>query len=425
MSIMRITARARALAFVVSMSLLAGCVSTRHERTTNALPSAPATRQAETRTPVTILVSVDGLGANRLGTGLTPRLDALAANGVLGSMRPSFPTNTFPNHTTLVTGLRPDHHGIVDQRMRDPGKPGVTFRNSDPLTNRDPFWWNQIDPIWLQAERAGIRTGTLYWVGSDVPINGKMASDWWPYDDKVTSERRVETVLDWMRRPAAIRPRFVTLYFDIVDKAAHNLGYGSPEELDAIRTVDSQIGRLADALAAMGQPANLVIVSDHGMAPVPAEHIRPLSDVIDPEIMESISEGPLLDIFPKPDKEKAVAEKLANPPPHLSCWPRDKIPTHLRFGRNSRVPPWLCLADAGYSFPINPRPYTKGEHGFDPDTPGLAATFIAIGPAFISGRTLARFDNVDVYPLLCRLIGITPKPSDGNAETLATILRAP
>lgn len=412
----------RPLAFPCAfIAALAGCAVP--ERPPAApLAAAPA---AEVRGPVTMLVSIDGLGANRLGKGLTPRLDALAAAGVRGAMRPSFPTNTFPNHVTLVTGLRPDHHGIVDQRMRDPARPGVTFRNADPLTNRDPFWWNQIDPIWLQAERAGVRTGIMYWVGGDVPINGAMASDWWPYDDKVTSARRVETVLDWMRRPAAIRPRFVTLYFDVVDKAAHNLGYGSPEEQAAIRAVDGEIGRLADALAAMDQPANLVIVSDHGMVPVPVDHIRPLADVIDPAIMESISEGPLLDIFPRPGREAAVAAKLASPPPHLTCWPKDKIPARLRFGANPRVPPWLCMADAGYSFVITPRAYTKGEHGFAPDTPGLAATFIAVGPAFVQGRVVATFDNVDVYPLLRRLIGLPPQPSDGNAQTLAPILRKP
>lgn len=374
---------------------------------------------------MTILVSIDGLGANRLGTGLTRRLDAIAADGVRGSMRPSFPTNTFPNHVTLVTGLRPDHHGVVDQKMRDPDKPGVTFKNSDPFTNRDPFWWDQADPIWLQAERAGVRTATMFWVGGDVAFKGKRPSAWWTYDSAITAAQRVDMVVDWARRPAATRPAFVTLYFDMVDKASHGNGYGSPEELAAIALVDEQVGRLADALAAMGQPANLVIVSDHGMVPVPPDHIRPLSDVIDPAIMESITEGPLLEIFPRPGHEAAVAARLASPPPHLTCWPRDKVPARLLFGTNRRAPPWQCMADGGYSFPENPRPYTKGEHGFDPDTPGVAATFIAAGPAFRERMTIPRFDNVDLYSLLCRLIGLRPEPSDGSIKSLAPILRQP
>lgn len=396
--------------------MLSACVAT-------PLPVTIAAPEAA-HVPVTILISVDGLGANRLGKGLTPRLDALAAAGVSGSMRLSFPSNTFPNHVTLVTGLRPDRHGIVDQKMRDPARPGVTFRNSDPLTNRDPFWWDQIDPIWLQAERAGIRAGTMYWVGSDVAIRGKRASMWWPFDNTVTSIQRVDTVLDWLRRPSAERPKLALLYFDVVDRASHNQGYDSPEERAAIAEADTQIGRLADTLAALRQPVNLVIVSDHGMAPVPPDHIKPLSDVIDPTIMEAISEGPLLDIYPLPGKDAAVAARLATPPPHLTCWARKDIPVRFRYGANPRVPPYLCMADIGWSFPERPKGYTKGEHGYDPDEPAVAAMFIGNGPAFARGKTLPRFDNIDVYPLLRDLIGLPPATGvDGSDAPFRDVVK--
>lgn len=388
-----------------------------------ATPRPVSSAAVEQRALITVMISVDGLGANRLGKGLTPRLDAIAAAGVGGSMRPSFPTNTFPNHITLATGLRPDHHGIVDQKMRDPARPGVTFKNTDPLTNRDPFWWDQVDPIWLQAERAGIRTGTMYWVASDVAIKGKRPSWWWPYDNGINSAMRVETVLDWVRRPSATRPAFMMLYFNAVDYASHNQGYGSPEETAAIREVDTQIGRLVDTLAAIGQPANIVIVSDHGMAPVPVDHIKPLSEVIDPAIMDAITEGPLLDIFPKPGKETEVAAKLASPPLHLTCWARQNIPSRFKFGTNPRTPPFLCMADTGWSFPENPKNYIKGEHGYDNADPAVASIFIATGPAFRSGVRLERFDNVDVYPLMVKLIGITPTQNDGTDTVFAPALK--
>jgi predicted AlkP superfamily pyrophosphatase or phosphodiesterase len=388
-------------------------------------PAAHPAAATEVRAPITILISIDGLGANRLGQGLTPRLDAIAAAGVSGSMRPSFPANTFPNHVTLVTGLRPDHHGIVDQKMRDPARPGVTFKNTDPLTNRDPFWWDQIDPIWLQAERAGIRTATMYWVGSDVAIKGKRPSWWWPYDNGIDSAQRTETVLDWVRRPPPTRPRLILLYFNAVDYASHNLGYGSPAELAAIGEVDKQIGRLSDSLAELGQPANLVIVSDHGMAPVPPEHIRPISDIVDPAIIDAITEGPLLDIFPKPGKDAEVAAHLAKPPPHLTCWARKDLPARFRFGTHPRAAPFLCMADTGWSFPEQPKGFTKGEHGYDPTDPAVAAVFMATGPAFRRGVRLDRFDNVDVYSLMAKLVGITPTPSDGSAAVFAPALTSP
>jgi predicted AlkP superfamily pyrophosphatase or phosphodiesterase len=306
-----------------------------------------------------------------------------------------------------VTGVRPDRHGIVDQKMRDPRRPGVTFKNTDPLTNRDPFWWSEADPIWLQAERAGIRTGTLYWVGSDVAIGGKRASIWWPFDSEITSAQRVDTVLDWLRRPAN-RPQFVLLYFDAVDRASHTQGYGSPEERAAIAQVDEEVGRLSDTLAEMRQPVNLLVVSDHGMAPVPPEHIHPLREVVDPAIMESITEGPLLDIYPKPGREAEVAARLAHPPEHLTCWSKAKLPSRFHYGANARVAPFVCMADVGWSWPENPKTFTKGEHGYDPNAPEVAATFIANGPAFVRGRRLPRFDNVDLYPLLRDLIGLPP-----------------
>lgn len=405
----------RSLFAAVAALTLSACVAT---------PRPASTAVAvEQRPTITVMISADGLGANRLGKGLTPRLDAIASAGVSGLMRPSFPTNTFPNHITLATGLRPDKHGIVDQKMRDPAKPGVTFKNIDPLTNRDPFWWNQLDPIWLQAERAGIRTGTMYWVASDVAINGKRPSWWWPYDNGIQSEQRVETALDWVRRPPETRPRFIMLYFNAVDYASHNQGYESPEELAAIREVDTQIGRFVDTLAAIGQPANIVIVSDHGMAPVPVDHIKPLSDVIDPAIMEAITEGPLLDIFPKPGKDAEVAAKLANPPPHLTCWAKKDIPSRFKFGMNPRTPPFLCMADTGWSFPEFPKNFIKGEHGYDNADPAVASIFIATGPAFRSGVRLERFDNVDVYPLMAKLIGIKPTPNDGTDAVFAPALK--
>lgn len=380
-------------------------------------PAGPATgalAATEQRAPVTILVSIDGLGADRLGKGLTPRLDALAAAGVAGSMRPSFPATTFPNHVTLVTGLRPDRHGIVDQRMRDPARPGVTFQNSDPLTNRDPFWWNGIDPIWLQAERAGIGTGAMYWVGADVAINGQRPSIWWPFDNNVTSAQRTDTLLDWLRRPEG-RPQFLLLYFDVVDRAAHNIGYDAPETRAAIAEADAEVGRLVDGLAAMRQPANLLVVSDHGMAAVPPGHIRPRSDLVDPAIMDAISEGPLIDIHPKPGREAEVAAKLARPPAHVTCWAKDRLPPRFRYGTHPRVAPFLCMANVGWSFPIAPKGFTKGEHGYDPDAPEVAAVFIATGPAFRARTRLPRFDNVAVYPLLRDLLGLPPQPGvDGT-----------
>lgn len=385
----------------------------------------PAATSVSTR-PLTLLISVDGLRPDSLHIGRTPHLDALADGGVAGTMRPVFPANTFPNHITMVTGQTPDHHGIVDNAMRDPQRPGVTWKISDPAVNRDPFWWDSATPIWVTAERAGIRTATMFWPGSDAPIQQVRPSDWFTYDAAVTSTQRVDAVLDWARRPDASRPAFITLYLDVVDKASHNQGYDSDGERAAIVQVDQAIGRLRAGLEVMGRPVNILLVSDHGMAPVPAAQVRPIGDIVDPAIMESITQGPWLDIYPLPGKDAEVAARLLTRWPNVDCWRREDIPARYAYGRNPRVAPFVCMARLGWSFVEKPRAYVKGEHGFDPDEPSMRAVFIANGPAFDRRfRPPEAFPNVNVYDLLARLIGVTPQANDADPAVLDGLLARP
>ena len=388
-------------------------------------PAAPLATAAPTA-PVTILVSIDGFRPDYLRGGNTPNLDALAAAGVEGPMRPSFPTLTFPNHYTLVTGVRPDRHGVVDNTMEDPRRPGVQFKISDPKQTGDRFWWDGAEPVWVAAERAGIRTGVMFWPGSDAAIGGVRPSVWVPYTANITSPERVRFVLDWLRRPAAERPAFETLYFDVVDKRSHEQGYFSPEKTVAIREVDAAIGQLRDGLAAQGTPANLVIVADHGMEPVPPGHeLAPRDFIADPSLARVVIGGPTLQVYPAAGQDAAVARVLARPHPHAHCWPKAAIPARLQYGRNPRVAPFYCLADSGWRFSNDPPlAFAKGDHGFDNADPAMLALFIAVGPAFQPGRRLRPFDNVDVYPLLRQLIGLPALGGlDGSAAHFAPVLR--
>ena len=365
---------------------------------------------------MTILVSIDGLRPGDLGRGDTPVLDALANEGASGAMRPSFPANTFPNHYTLVTGLRPDRHGVIDNTMEDPARPGVRFTIGDPKQTRDRFWWDGAEPIWVTAERAGIRTGTMFWPGSEAAIRGVRPSAWVPYAAEITSAERVRFVLDWLRRPAAGRPRLLTLYFDVVDKAAHNQGFGSPEQRAATREVDAALGRLREELVASGQVANLVVVSDHGMAAIPAGNLIDPADIADEAIMRTAQAGPILYAWPKPDAEAATAARVLRSRPHVRCQRREELPARFEFGRHPRVPPFICLADLGWRLAASGgRAYLKGEHGYDPVTPEMKAVFIAAGPGFRPGSRTPDFDNVSVAPLLRELVGLPAAPGlDGT-----------
>jgi predicted AlkP superfamily pyrophosphatase or phosphodiesterase len=390
--------------------------------------------QAARRAPVTILVSIDGFHPSYLERGVTPNLSRLARTGVSAAMRPSFPTKTFPNHWTLVTGMRPDRHGIVGNAMEDPERPGELFT----MANNDPFWWNGSEPIWATAERHGIRTATLFWPGSNVnwggtkpnkwPVvfeGGTRPQDWWPYQDEVSAEQRVNGVLDWLRRPEAIRPRLITLYFQEVDTAGHAYGPDDPRTTAAVAQIDRRIAMLLDGLKALKQPANLVLVSDHGMAATSSERLIVLDELLDPaafRVIESWTYGP---VYPLPGREAEVEAALLKPHPHMQCWRKAEIPARLHYSSHRRIAPILCLAETGWGIAkARPqRPRSGGDHGFDNAAPEMLALFVANGPTFRAGKTLPVFDNIDIQPLLARLLRIDGGQVDGTAATFEAVLR--
>lgn len=409
---------------------------------TAAVPAtaAPARLAAsEVRAPVTILVSIDGFRPDYLERGVTPRLSALAAGGVSAAMRPSFPSKTFPNHWTLVTGLVPDHHGITANSLEDPARPGETFT----MASDDPFWWKAAEPLWVTAERAGIPTATMFWPGSNVAwggtrdparprdtSGGTRPRDWQQFNQAVSDRQRVDAVIDWMRRPAATRPRFVTLYFDEVDTAGHEYGPADQRTLAAVAAADASIGRLVDDLAALGQPANLVIVADHGMAPIAPERRIAIDSIVPATDARVIESGPYATFAPLPGRDAAVARALLRPHPHMTCWRKEALPPRFRYGHNSRVPAFLCLAEDGaaggwiLAKSATDEATDRGAHGYDNDSPDMRALFIANGPAFAAGKRLPTFDNTDVAPLLRDLLALPGGVAlDGDDAPFRGVLR--
>ena len=375
--------------------------------------------------PVTILISIDGFRADYLDRGITPNLSALAARGATAPMKPSFPTKTFPNHYTLVTGLRPDHHGIVSNNMIDPRRPGVRFSLGDARQALDPFWWDEAEPLWVTAERAGIRTGTVFWPGSEVAIHDLRPSDWLRFDAEVTNRQRVETVLDWMRRPAEIRPAFVTLYFDIVDTIGHRFGPNSAELNAAVAEVDRQIGYLIDGLATLDRPADIIVVSDHGMRAVDAERVIDLDAILDPNSYLLTDRGPFVAIEPAAATDRTVYDALLTRHDHMQCWQKDDIPARLAYGTNPRVAEIFCLAEPGWSIVqgVVAGEVAGGAHGWDNDDPQMQSLFIATGPRLSASTPVSNLENVDVYALLAALVGVAPLRNDGDDD--ARVLFAP
>ena len=241
----------------------------------------------------------------------------------------------------------------------------------------------------------------------------------------MSGEQRVNAVLDWMRRPAAIRPRFVTLYFDTVDTAGHEFGPDDKRTTAAVAEIDKAIGQLVEGLKEIGQPANMVIVADHGMAANSNERTIALDRIANPADYRVIESGPFATLAAVPGHEHALEKALLAPHDHLSCWRKADIPARFHYGSNSRVPPYFCLAETGWlavkSAPT--KPVGGGNHGYDNASPEMAALFIATGPAIRAGGALPAFDNVDIAPLLRDLIGLPPGTGlDGDDAPFRAVL---
>ena len=381
-----------------------------------------------------VLVSVDGLRSDAIGSGTMPTLDALAAGGVHAEwMNPSYPTLTFPNHYTLVTGLRPDRHGIVNNTMLDPVLGRFSLRDRDAVG--DPRWWGG-KPAWVTLQEHGGRAATMFWPGSEAPIAGQHPSDWRPFDANVPASERVDQVLAWLDRKPRQRPRLLTLYFDEVDHEGHAWGPGSAQVLTAQAHVDAALARLLSGLEARGirDQVDLIVVSDHGMAAVPPGQREYIDDWLAAkglgiDAVEVVTRGSSMGVNPAEGADPAVVEAaLAGRHAHAECWRKQDLPPQWHYGTHPRVPAITCQADVGWLLLVR-RPgerqgtHATGAHGYAPELPEMRAVFVADGPSFADGVRMPAFDNVDVYPLLMHLLRVPAEPHDGDLRTFERVMR--
>lgn len=412
---MRFRPVAALFGLVLSALALSGCATMG--------PPAKAAR------PIVVLVSIDGFRADYIDRGETPTLSQLAADGASGPMQPSFPSKTFPNHYTIVTGLRPDHNGIVNNNMVDPLIPGVKFSlgNAEAVTDRR--WWDDGEPIWVTAENAGLTTAAMFWPGSEAPIRGVRPTYFAKFDQAIPGDARVDQLLAWLDLPAGQRPDFATLYFDAVDTAGHNGGPDSAEVNAALVSVDASMGRLVAGLEARGlrDKVMLIIVSDHGMAATSPERVARLGPLASSrDTADVLYTGPIASVEPTPGHEADVAAEVLAPHDHMQCWRKADIPARFAFGTHRRVPSLFCLAEDGYEIlkaDATFRGDGGGDHGYDNAAPDMQAIFIANGPGVRRGARITGLMNVDVHGLLGRLLRIPVPADDGRASDTVGVLK--
>ena len=392
----------------------------------SAAPPAPASVAAANQPPIVILVSLDGWRWDYLDRAKAPNLQALAARGVKAeALIPVFPSKTFPVHYTIITGLYPEHHGIVANVISDPDIGSLFTMSSD--TARDPRWWGG-EPVWNTARRQGLRTASMFWPGSDVAIGGQQPHDWHPYNRNIPNADRVRQVIDWLARPAPERPSFVTLYFSDVDAAGHDAGPDSRDVLDAAARLDRLIGTLIDGIGKLGLSAQttIVVVSDHGMSAISRDRRIYLDDYVDRSRFTLQDSGPVVSIFPRRTSAPEIQRALDGRHPQMTVYLRESIPERLHYRDHPRIPPVIAIAADGWTIVtrslVTSLRFEAGAHGYDPANRSMHGIFIAAGPQLRDGLVVPAFEAVHVYELLCRLLGITPAKNDGDPAVTAAML---
>jgi predicted AlkP superfamily pyrophosphatase or phosphodiesterase len=309
--------------------------------------------------------------------------------------------------------------------MEDPKLGKFTMANSS-----DPRWWSAAEPLWITAGRQGLKTASMFWVGSDDLIRGARPDYWKSYDKAFLADQRVDQVLAWLDLPAEQRPNFITLYFDLVDTQGHRFGPNSKEVDEALASTDAQIGRLVEGLKARGLYArtNLIVVADHGMADSSRDRVIFIDDIAGgADRIHAVTGGANAALSIAPGAPKDTLARLLASHDHLRCWRKGDMPARFHYGRNPRVPPVVCLADVGWYITSHERlaatrDFNLGSHGYDQDDPQMAALFVAEGPAFRAGAAVPAFDNVDVEPLAAKILGLKAPRSDGSAKVFAPAL---
>ena len=364
---------------------------------------------------LTIVVSLDAFRWDYPTIYNTPWLDSIAANGVAATMVPSYPSSTIPNHFTLATGLVPDHHGIVNSQFWAPEK-GELFSMGDSATRYNPYYFGG-EPIWVTAKKQGVKSASIYWVGSDVAIQGLYPDYYlrWDNEPRLTYAQRVDEALRIAKLPESERPSLLMVYFDEPDWTTHHYGPVAEESEAVIEQLDSLMGILYRGLKELDYGVNLIVTSDHGMTEISDEKFISIEQTVNPDWVERIVSTNPTSIFCKEACRDSLFEQLSKVK-HISVWRKEEVPAHLNYGSSNHLGDIIVAPDLGWQFATTPRGL-NGAHGYDINEPDMQIIFRACGPDFKCGYTLPHtFSNVDLYSILAELLKIEPAKTDGSLE---------
>ena len=345
----------------------------------------------------------------------------------------SFPSKTFPNHYTLVTGLYPGNHGLVDNSFLDIARKD-TFTLRKRHLVEDPYFYGGL-PLWQLVQEHGMKSASYFWVGSEAPIQGRYPDYYYVYDGSVPNTDRIKQVMEWFQLPDSSRPQFVTLYFSLVDTEGHRNGPESPQTGKAVLQADTLLHQILTGLDSIDLPINVILTSDHGMYPVQRSKEKRL---LLPKLLGSyqdsiqvISSGTNVHIYvASPDIQKKLYLHLKSQESHFTVFRKPETPQRWHYREHPRIGDIILSAKPGYIF-VREEPQDSGKpsstigvHGYDPYiTEEMNGIFMAKGPGIHSLKQLAPFENIHVYPFVTSLLGIEAEGIDGRKEVLEELLK--
>lgn len=387
--------------------------------------------EAQTK-PYVIMISTDGFRYDYAEKYHSGNLLKYSKEGVRAKdMLPSYPSITFPNHWTLVTGLYPAHHGLIDNYFYD-YKRKENYEAGSRKTAEDGSWYGGT-PLWALAEKQGMVSASMMWVGSASAAGGNRPSYYYPYHEKFTPSEKVDKVIDWLKLPMDQRPHFIAMYFPEVDASGHHFGPDSKETEAAVHLVDQAIGDLVRKVNNLGlKNVNFVFVSDHGMIKVEGEHPLEIpSLLLDKNKFDYYNSQTILRVYVKnpADIRKSYKELKRNKTGDYEVYLDKRLPEYLHFAtkddRYNRIGQIILIPEAPKIFLEKGKKGLVGKHGYDPRrVPEMKATFFAWGPVFKNNLEIGEFQNVNVYPLVADILGLKiDQPTDGKLKVLKKILK--
>ena len=374
-----------------------------------------------------LLVSFDGFRYDYTNRLETPNFDYLEKWGTKSkSLKPIFPSFTFPNHYAIATGCYTNKHKIIGNEFSKifDNENIERYSYKDKNSVQDAKWYG-AEPIWVTAEKNNLISATYFWVGSEAPIQGIYPTYYKNYKNGVNPKDKVDQVIEWFNLPLEERPRLVCLYFNEPDHAGHVYGADSEEVNEQIKKSDEVLGYLLKSLTKLDifNKINLIVLSDHGMTTVSEQRVINIDDFNINGIIDG--EGPLVSI-----KDTSQSKDLLN---QLNI-PNTKIVSCLNnedLHYDNPLFDYILLADEGWMIydsnifkKYNGKLPVKGMHGYDSNQMNMHAIFYAYGPKIKENLKIETFELIHIYPLICNILNIPQYDDiDGSIDILKPILR--